>query len=135
MCVEGFCYYARNMTISRSSTWKFRVWYPAEKKFYHAYIETSYGILGKDAWNEKYEIQMSIGLTDVSYNDIYEGDILRNQAGRTFVVGWCHKGFEYKEIAEVNGKKGIQPYWVNNIGDESLCQVIGNIHNNPELLK
>jgi len=79
-------------------------------------------------------IQQSIGIVDGAGIVIFEGDVVRNQAGRTFVVEWCRRGFEYKEIAEVNGKRGIQPYWVNNIGDESLCQVIGNIFETPQLI-
>ena len=75
------------------------------------------------------------GLFDQSGKCIYEGDIIQNQSGRRFIVEWVYKGFEYKEIINKDGINYISNCYCNFIGNESLCQVMGNIFENPELLK
>lgn len=84
---------------------------------------------------ENYIIQQYIGLKDVSGKEIYKGDVIRNQAGRIFVVEYIRKGFEYRELLRTTDGFVIpQKCTVVSIGDEALCQVIGNIFENPELV-
>lgn len=72
---------------------------------------------------EFFEIMQYTGITDKNGQEIYEGDILK----------WDPKewGSEYSEVVEwdfelLNARQNDWP---------QFCEVIGNIHENPELLK
>ncbi len=85
------------------------------------------------------------GLTDKNDNKIFEGDILRalvfdNESGTNKKI--AHWSVEYKErYTQGNGYYcyGVNRRW-NRILTQSMitnceCEVIGNIHDNPELLE
>jgi len=69
------------------------------------------------------------GLSDKNGVDIYEGDILRIGTNLIEIVSWVDQDNWVSDKCPVNG-------WVNN---ESIYkkkpEVIGNIYENPELLK
>lgn len=70
-----------------------------------------------------------IGLLDKNDKEIYEGDIVRyigNDAGDPFTDEVKYNGAGFDPVCAI--------YWISDI-DEAGCEVIGNIHNNPELLK
>lgn len=71
------------------------------------------------------------GLTDKNGKKIFEGDILQNEEG-------CLFGGSYRFRVEFSrgrfyGKSGELLTII--AGEMYLCEVIGNIHDNPELLK
>ena len=63
------------------------------------------------------------GLKDKNGVEIYEGDIVKRW-GNIYIVIWDKIGFRMKWTKEDS---------VNRFPDE-LCEVIGNIYENPELL-
>lgn len=71
-----------------------------------------------------YILEQFTGLRDKNGREIYEGDILRmeNQPHETGVVEFSGNGYWIKEE------------FANYIPAESMCEIIGNIHENPELL-
>ena len=65
------------------------------------------------------------GITDRNGKKIFEGDILKtNEADWVGKVEFKHSGYI---ISDDNGGYSTYP-------DFSKCEVIGNVHNNPELL-
>lgn len=67
------------------------------------------------------------GLKDIKGKRIWEGDIVQYNCSDKVLIGkvaWCSSFFE------VDVKNGAESYALT-----SFCRVIGNIHDNPELLE
>ncbi|MEA9985671.1 YopX family protein [Subtercola sp. RTI3] len=78
---------------------------------------------GEPLYESSYELMQYIGLVDKNNVDIYEGDI----------VQWWWGGDSFTEA--VTWGKDVAGYLPNNMGDDPTVLVIGNIYENPELLK
>ncbi|RUS44120.1 YopX family protein [Lactiplantibacillus plantarum] len=76
--------------------------------------------------NKRYDVEQFTGLKDVNGKDIYEGDILENRKYRSIV-----KFASGKFLADLIAT--IQTF--DLIGETHGSKVIGNVHENPELLK
>ena len=85
------------------------------------------------------------GLTDRNGKRIFEGDIVRlidehNEIEWTAVVVFGNPNSEYnwgwqlKAIGEFDGNKDIL-LWVDMEESGAYCEIIGNIHDDPELLR
>ena len=85
------------------------------------------------------------GLTDKNGKKIFEGDIVRltdehNEMEWTAVVvfgnpnGDYSWGWQLNDIEEFDGNKDIL-LWVDMEESGAYCEIIGNIHDNPELLE
>lgn len=74
-----------------------------------------------------------IGLTDRTGTEICEGDFLKDSDGRILLVEWWKCGFTFKAITETNFIRATNIMeWFES--DFPNPVVIGNIHDNPELL-
>ena len=71
------------------------------------------------------------GLRDKNGKDIYEDDILQSKGGDIMIVNWNEKFASF-----CLDKKGwLFSHYFGEAVDPNDCEVIGDIHQNPELLK
>lgn len=71
-----------------------------------------------------------IGLHDKNGKEIYEGDILKGY-WNTLLVVYFDKDYLQYRVKNTDGNNREISYYGNNM----TLEVIGNIHDNPELLK
>lgn len=110
---------------------KFRAWDIDNKKYeYDIAIRPINRIIGLEIFNnDMYPVEFRgiveqyTGLTDKNGKEIYEGDIVRQVGGNLL----CPVEFKYG---------GFVPFTSDMMSfDNDYCEVIGNIHENPELLE
>ena len=86
-------------------------------------------------FSSQFDLMQYTGLKDKNGKEIYEGDIV-NHPRRVFIIdfgryldghGLSHSGFFMKVINETDSN--------TRTGLDGSLEVIGNIHENPELLK
>jgi uncharacterized phage protein (TIGR01671 family) len=76
------------------------------------------------------EIMQFTGLTDANKEKVFEGDILDEGFGSYFIVVWDDDWAKFK-LQYVSSKNIQYPEW--NRGKKMI--IVGNVHQNPELLK
>lgn len=89
-----------------------------------------------------------INRKDKKGNDIYDGDILYvefSDGSHSYsLIGWnekqmcwgCMDSYAYQSSIEVCGFAEFNDYVLNAYLREALiCEVVGNVHDNPDLLK
>ena len=75
------------------------------------------------------------GLYDKNGNEIYESDILRVSDFTNVVCEFRHGAFGYIYCNEFHPFAGNTNYTFNPKNADENFEVVGNIHDNPELLK
>ena len=73
--------------------------------------------------------QQFTGLLDKNGKEIYEGDIFENLSGRGIIEWWPeHCCFSARKVGT------DQIFMITSLGHTFATEVIGNIHDNPELI-
>ena len=88
-------------------------------------------------------VGQSTGRTDKNGKRVFEGDILCADTGRRWVNGICTDYTQYVVVVynsqkarfEILGKLGESHKALDQVIDKCSATVVGNIHDNPELLE
>ncbi|CEQ01595.1 phage protein TIGR01671 [[Clostridium] sordellii] len=117
---------------------KFRTWNKSENKmYYNAELTYDFGMNGSNVMeesfggiitNDDFILMQYTGLKDIKGKEIYEGDIVK-----------FHSQY-YQEDIVGSIKFGYGMYFIDDGGFDlyakhDICEVIGNIYNDKELLK
>jgi uncharacterized phage protein (TIGR01671 family) len=131
---------------------KFRAWDKQSNKMFEVVgidfndLEVSYTTKGivkggkkEEDWNDLIEVEIMqfTGLTDKNDKDIYEGDILESEYNGNHSVVFRDGAFCIKHVNEADWSRGCcKPWRGRNLSEQcNLEEVIGNIYENPELIK
>ena len=125
---------------------KFRIWDKENNKYIDFKdwkrfdVEFNFNPDTNEIWCEfdhnRYAVEQSTGLKDKNRKLIYEGDILGGVLESTY-VHWCKdcKGFQLKNCIENCMCCDGDIFWYEVFEDDGKLEVIGNIHENPDLLE
>jgi uncharacterized phage protein (TIGR01671 family) len=97
-------------------------------------LQNGCGSLPKELGEGTYEIMQFTGLKDKNGKEIYEGDVLSAFYGTQLTeVYWNSKFGLYEIVLQISGVTVPSGELLGN--HLSVIEVIGNIYENPELLK
>lgn len=106
---------------------EFRTWDKKSRRYL-------YDGLTKYLDGEKYENESATDLRDKDGTRIYVGDILKDDVGWHYVVKYTIK-YGFRLCANIEDK-GTELYKVEQSNYRLVeCKIVGNIHENPELLE
>lgn len=85
----------------------------------------------------EYELMLFTGILDKNEREIYEGDILKDTDNEIYYVDFIRGCFYLKTRYEKNGEwlEWLPMSEIDRLADPVDFEIVGNIYENPELLK
>lgn len=129
---------------------KFRAWDKKTKSIISEVFEIGLGsrnnpetwLVGDDRQTNNFELMQFTGLKDKKGKEIYEGDLIKKDHHQEiFEVIFCLKGHFAGSFCLKNRETGNltgfsqESIWMPSDAPKNFDEVIGNIYENPELLK
>ena len=111
---------------------KFRAWDKLQSKFVEP-IFNEFVDVNDQFEDEDFIFLQFTGLLDKNGVEIYEGDILATNNGEQYSVKWSDEFFKFKISCRPKGFSHVQSMSMASQVSR-LAEVIGNIHENPELI-
>jgi len=122
---------------------KFRAWNVREKRMYYATPYRGY-IKSNDSWWEIYngddvvvassahddKLMQYTELKDINEAEVYEGDIVKHNGNMKSLIKFIEEEAGFKLINKTLGMMHISKEYF-----ERYEEIVGNIYENPELLK
>ena len=103
--------------------------------WFEPYNEDKKSVLMDIGKGGRYIPERHTGLYDTKNYDVYEGDIIKDNQGRIAIVRWSITWCEY-ELKWIKNNTGSSPEFWEWIFDKGCgTEVIGNIHENKDLLE
>ncbi|MEA4919366.1 MAG: YopX family protein [Clostridiaceae bacterium] len=93
-----------------------------------------------DMYKTRFVVEPFTGLTDKNGKQIFEGDIVHTDDNEALCRRWSHENqFTIAEVCFDNVTGGYEPFAsydsdCGDYNDSTYFEVIGNVHDNPELL-
>lgn len=121
---------------------KFRAWDKKQNEMVYfgsaGYTPVGLGFVASNSdyrWKNDLELMQYTGLKDKNGKEIYEGDIL-NHHGKIWQVNFTNGWFQVDQIGNTPSPDGGEfPPDSDLLGNQyEVCEVIGNIYENKELL-
>lgn len=78
------------------------------------------------------ELEQFTGLKDKKGKEVYEGDFLRLKGGSIWRVEWCNLAWQINKMPWDEENEPADRYEMYEMG---VCEIIGNIHQNPKLIE
>lgn len=122
---------------------KFRVWSEEDREYrtdcdvfrlFHGKTGCPATIYSDEG--DRFDIEQYTGLKDKNGKEIYDGDILGGIWESGF-ISWCEKckQFQYHSAGIGCMACSGDVHWCEIVEDDGKLEIIGNIHENPELLE
>ncbi|RZK63919.1 MAG: hypothetical protein EOO95_12340 [Pedobacter sp.] len=126
----------------KTREFKFRIWWNNQMR-YNAMVGNGQAMFIPGATGEHKQINLAecvamqfTGLKDKNGKEIYEGDVVRTKLGNICLIKWdkCNEVkhgdyYQYTGFCFHNIRQKLNFHF-----DDTECEIIGNIHQNPELL-
>jgi len=80
--------------------------------------------------DDKRILMQYTGLKDKNGKEIFDGDIVKTATDKNMVVGWSERFASFV----IKREGWMFQHWFGEAFESTDCEIIGNIHENPELL-